>query len=156
MPNTRAIHAALLAALLLCTATIWIVPFLPQDSWSGSLTRLVFARYCHQIPARMIAVAGSLMPVCARCASIYTGLAAGLLLRLGGRAAAWLVVAGILATAVEFVGEWAGLPTGNLTRFGATVPLSFGLGASDGRLLRAPQARSPKWVGAGLGEGSTT
>ncbi len=156
MPNTRAIHAALLAALLLCTATIWAVPFLAQDSWSGPLTHLVFARFCHQIPERTIEVAGSLMPVCARCASIYSGLTAGLLLRVGGRAAAWLIIVGIFATVVELVAEWAGLPTGNLTRFGATVALSLGLGASAGRMLREPQERSPKWVGAGFGEGSTT
>lgn len=156
MPNARAIYAALLAALLLCTATIWIVPSLPQESWGGFVARLSFARFCHQNPARTIQVAGVLMPVCARCASMYTGLAAGLLLRMGRRAAAWLIIAGVFATVVEFVGEWAGLPTGNLTRFGATVPLGLGLGASAGRLLHEPRSRSQTWVSSGLGEGSAT
>jgi uncharacterized membrane protein len=47
---------------------------------SGQTIYQAFSRACHQIPERSFYVAGHPLAVCARCAGLYAGLAAGILL----------------------------------------------------------------------------
>jgi len=50
----------------------------------AAFTYLAGSLVCHQVPARSFVTGGVQWPVCARCAGIYLGVAAGF--------AAWLVV----------------------------------------------------------------
>ncbi len=82
----------------------------------GKLLRLVYAPACHQLPHRSLSIGGGPQAVCARCAGLYLGGAAGLvagalLLYRSGRGprALWLGVA-----VAPLIVEWAlprlGLP----------------------------------------------
>ena len=113
-----------------------------------------FAVVCHQIPERSFELAGFPLAVCARCAGLYAGFAAGVLLyplaRPLGRAAApargWILAAA-LPTAVDFAlgvtGVWANT---HLTRFstacllGACASLYVVPGAAE--LAMAARRRS--------------
>lgn len=94
---------------------------------------------CHQLPERSFVTAGVQWPVCARCAGIYLGVAAGLatwwaLRRLiswrpAGRA--WLTTLAVVAapTAASWVsgvmGFWDGT---NGIRFALAAPLGLAVG----------------------------
>lgn len=90
-----------------------------------------FGLACHQIPERSLAVAGFPLAVCARCAGLYAGFAAGVLLYPLARplgvaeapARAWLVPAA-LPTTVDFLlgvtGLWANT---HLSRFSTAALL---------------------------------
>ncbi|MDP1571786.1 MAG: DUF2085 domain-containing protein [Vicinamibacterales bacterium] len=94
------------------------------------------ALVCHQGPPRSLHLNGVRMPVCARCAGLYAGLALGMLAwwRARGTAAGTrlvrtpLAVLAIVAlpTAVTWttalVGVW---DPGNITRAIAALPLGF-------------------------------
>ncbi len=60
-----------------------------------------FSRICHQDPDRSWALAGTSLPVCIRCASIYFGffIACGFARRPDFR----LLKAAVIATALEFI-----------------------------------------------------
>jgi uncharacterized membrane protein len=45
----------------------------------GELLAVPFMFVCHRLPERTLHVAGEAMPLCSRCAGIFTGLAAGAL-----------------------------------------------------------------------------
>lgn len=95
---------------------------------------------CHQIPERSFLTAGRQWPVCARCAGLYLGVAAGftvwlLLRRFTVRRAGarpWLVALAVMTvpTAVSWVagvvGAWDGT---NAIRFVLAAPLGLTAGA---------------------------
>ena len=65
------ISTAVLSASLGCT---WAISLGASSRW-----RLLFRMLCHGIPQRCLEFAGVPMPICARCAAIYAGLALGIL-----------------------------------------------------------------------------
>lgn len=112
------------------------------DFWSFLTAFAYFAGsvVCHQIPERSFLTAGRQWPVCARCAGLYLGVAAGfaawlVLRRLTARRVAvrtWLAVLAVMAapTAVSWVtgvmGAWDGT---NAIRFVLAAPLGLAVGA---------------------------
>jgi uncharacterized membrane protein len=66
-----------------------------------------FASVCHQQPERALWLAGAPVAVCARCAGVYFGALAGLLLRFPSRRTLLLGSLGLLA--MDWVTEAAGL-----------------------------------------------
>ena len=67
-----AVPIAVLTAAFACT---WAISRGASERW-----RLLFRPLCHGIASRCIVLWGALMPICARCAAIYAGLLAGLIL----------------------------------------------------------------------------
>lgn len=137
---------------LLWVGFVWTAPSLaasptPAVVATAGAAYVVGALVCHQQPARSFHPGGVRAPVCARCAGLYSGLAAGLLAWWGGRRrswarafsgrpALWLVVAAA-PTAVT----WAAAVTGvwdadNVTRAVAAGPL----GLAGGLLVAAVTA----------------
>jgi uncharacterized membrane protein len=102
--------------------------------------------WCHHDPTRTLSVAGTLLPVCARCTGLYGGLVLGPLIGAAlpyrGRALAWVaglamapVVVGLLAALAEAVGA---VSTGNTTRLFLGLMLTLGpaaLGIVGSRVL---------------------
>lgn len=103
----------------------------------------VGAVICHQIPERSFHLAGSQLPVCARCLGIYAGAAAAAAIHVLGvfvgdsarwrtlspRVARRVFLATALPTVVTVALEWAGLWRGtNLVR--ATVGVVVGIGGA--------------------------
>jgi len=110
-----------LAMLVAAAAVGWAgwlatVPALPAAlpsrpaAWAAAVTYRAGALICHQQDARSLHVGGVRMPVCARCAGLYAGAAAGALV-----AAAWVVAARRPMTLPLTRWRWAalgcGLPT---------------------------------------------
>lgn len=82
----RAVRLTALAALLFVGGT-YLAPLLEGAAPGGAwLARSVYSPVCHQSPERSFEIGGGTQSVCARCAGLYWGGAAGLF------AAAWLVV----------------------------------------------------------------
>jgi uncharacterized membrane protein len=87
---------------------------------------------CHQRPERSFFVAGTQLPVCARCTGLYLGAALAVPLALlitsrvpASRARLALVVAA-LPTALTWILEFAGgIPFSNAARFIAALPLGY-------------------------------
>ncbi|MDT4951962.1 MAG: hypothetical protein QOJ02_100 [Acidobacteriota bacterium] len=75
-----------------------------------------FSRFCHQIPERSFYLDGHPLAVCARCAGIYFGFAAGVLLyplarslrRSDAPARKWLLVA-LVPAALDFALDFFGI-----------------------------------------------
>lgn len=114
-----------LAAAIVAAALTWSALLVASPAWRGAdafwrpaTATLVYAlagRVCHQRPERSFAVAGTPMPVCARCGGLYLSGAIGSLLALvwarsaRGRTAddagRWRLV--WLASAVPTAASWA-------------------------------------------------
>lgn len=86
-------------------------------------------RVCHQRPERSFHIAGTQMPVCARCTGLYLSAAIGALAAWLGRPSVPLRIrvvlfAAAVPTAATWAAEWLGLIAGsNGLRFAAAVPL---------------------------------
>jgi uncharacterized membrane protein len=142
------------AWLLLIASTLWAAAILvaprvvasgaEHPVWSdlGALTYLVGGLVCHQRPERSFHAAGVQYPVCARCTGLYLSAALGawlmflgllgLLGRWGGVSLArWrgLLLLAIVPTVVSIVLEWAGGPSGTVSRALAAVPAGAVAGA---------------------------
>jgi len=87
-------------ALLVC-ALVVLIPVAEVSGWSrASWIRLAFQPACHQITDRCLDLGAGTLPICARCAGLYVGGFAGLLVTLvWGRRfqfrVRWLVVAAV-------------------------------------------------------------
>ena len=137
----RALAAALTGAALLWALIIVAAPAALQSGTLAAPAAIVYmgaARICHQQAARSFHLAGMQLPVCGRCAGLYTSAAAGalavwLLRRRRPRLAPKLVLlAAALPTAVTWILEHMfGVPFTNVARAVAALPL----GASAGWLL---------------------
>src|SRR5581483_211824 len=68
------VSAGILSLSVLCT---WAIANGASMKW-----RLAFRALCHQIPSRCLEIWSVPMPICARCAAIYGGMLAGILLFL--------------------------------------------------------------------------
>jgi uncharacterized membrane protein len=124
-------------ALLALTAVAWLAllilaPLLPVPV--AAILYALGSRICHQRPERSFHLFAVQLPVCARCAGIYAGAAAGSLLMLSASARErlfscsprMLLLAGALPTSITIVAEWSGAWAGaNDTRALAGLPLGL-------------------------------
>ena len=96
-------------------------------AWAAALTYRAGALICHQQDARSLHVGGVRMPVCARCAGLYAGAAAGALM-----AAVWVCAARRPMT----------LPLARWRRaaLGCGLPTLIAWGAEHAAGLRVPGA----------------
>ena len=120
-PKRSIIVWAIAATLTLTFVSLIVVaPFALASGhdFAALVIYRAFGRVCHQIPERSFYLAGHPFAVCSRCAGIYFGFAAGVVLyplarplnRTSVPARKWLVVA-LLPTALDFTlgftGVWA-------------------------------------------------
>lgn len=111
------IAAAVSAVLaLLFVSGVFAAPLLEAANvTAGGLLRLAYSPLCHQIPARSLELAGHSTAVCARCAGLYVGGLAGLVigavLGVGSRRGprpAWLALAAA-PTLADALLAWFGI-----------------------------------------------
>jgi uncharacterized membrane protein len=142
----------LLAAALTVAALGWLALIVGAPTAAGGRMPFVAAvvyqmgsRICHQRPERSFHVAGTQMPVCARCFGLYAGGAAGLALAWAFRRrwsprvvkSSLLVVALPIAVTVGL--EWLRMiATSNTFRWFTGVPLGLVAGFTIIGLLRGP------------------
>jgi len=120
----RRSHFLLLAISLLWCGSILSFPFLLHSAhpWLASGVYLVFARICHQDPARSFLIGGVPLPVCVRCTAVYLGFLGAvsfwpLLKRIAakGNSLLWLLMAAVVLMTVDaglnLVGIQNGTPT---------------------------------------------
>jgi uncharacterized membrane protein len=88
-----------------------------------TLVSAAFRAVCHQIPDRCLWIASTPMPVCARCAGVYVGALASLVLRAKWRRSGLL--AALAVVALDVVSEGAGLRPALVS---LRVATGFGLG----------------------------
>jgi uncharacterized membrane protein len=113
--TNRALLTALAASV--CAAAIGAGP----AHWT--LVTMAFRAVCHQIPQRCLWIAGTPMPVCARCAGIYFGALAALITRAQWRRNGLLAAGAMVA--LDVASEAIGLrPAIAVLR----VATGFGLG----------------------------
>jgi uncharacterized membrane protein len=123
---------------------------------------ILFAPFCHQIPARCFRLAGFPLAVCARCFGIYAGFGAGLILypfRRGFREVrtpalrAFLLISGSIAIDVagNMLRFWDSSPWirfGPAVLWGTFLPFFFVTGLVDAwdqvrQRRRGPEAPGP-------------
>ena len=125
-------------ALLALTAVTWLALLILAPVLPVPIAATLYAlgsRICHQRPERSFHLFAAQLPVCARCAGIYAGAAAGsLLLLLSARVRDQLLrysrrtvlLAGALPTLITITSEWSGAwAGGNDARAAAGVPLGL-------------------------------
>jgi len=132
-----------LAIALICAALAWLTmilaaPLALSRAQAPLFTLAVYqagALVCHQRPDRSFHLAGTQLPVCARCFGLYLSGAVGLTVAARSRRAlSARAVRGLLAvTAVPIVTtvalEWlALLGTTNVQRLATALPLGFAAG----------------------------
>lgn len=75
------LYRAAQITLIIVGALPWIAPLVtPRWTLPGSVLSALDAGFelvCHRIPERAMFLAGTLMPICSRCAGIFAGLAIG-------------------------------------------------------------------------------
>jgi uncharacterized membrane protein len=128
--------ATIRGLLLLLGAAPFALPLALARTAASSPWRqldLLFVIVCHQKPERSLAIAGTLMPVCSRCAGIFAGLFTGALFawprlsqskgRLGLLAAGALMLLDVVLQDVQVHPLWHStrLATGWLLGHAATV-----------------------------------
>ena len=126
-PRARLLLVAVLFAAGLLCAVVVLIPSAEQGGSVGaSWLRLAFRPACHQIPDRCLDLGAGPLPICARCAGLYAGGFAGLLVTLvGGRRfqprLRWFVAAAI-PSVIDFILGLVQLPTlSNWPRFGVAL-----------------------------------
>ena len=65
-------------AALLAGSTLWCLSIIAAPVFGLSWVYEFFSRICHQDPARSWAILGRSLPVCIRCASIYSAFTVSL------------------------------------------------------------------------------
>jgi uncharacterized membrane protein len=132
-------------ALLALTAVIWLALLILTPVLPVPIAGMLYAlgsRICHQRPERSFHLFAAQLPVCARCAGIYTGAAIGSLLALSGSirerlfpfSPRMLLVAGALPTLMTLIIEWSGAwAGGNDARAAAGVWLGVAVAFVVGR-----------------------
>jgi len=104
-------------------ALVVLIPIAEKDGWShATWLRLAFQPACHQITERCLDLGAGTLPICARCAGLYAGGFAGLLVTLvcGRRIqfrVRWLAIAAA-PSILDFILGLIDLPTlANWPRF---------------------------------------
>lgn len=136
-------HRHVIAFLPLLVTTGWIALLVAAPVLPASVGVVVYAigsLICHQLPERSFHLAGSQLPVCARCLGIYVGLSSGAAFtwmrasderstsayaRSVRRFAALAAAPTAVTVALESIGAWQ---PANLTRAVAGLPLGFFIG----------------------------
>ncbi len=130
----RVLPAALTAAALLWLTLLLLAPFVPREA---SLVYQFASGVCHQRPERSFSLAGTQLPVCARCFGLYLSgaiAAAAAWLGSGGaglspRDARLLFAAAAAPTVLTVGAEWGGIASfSNLARAVASLPLGAAAG----------------------------
>jgi uncharacterized membrane protein len=128
-PRARTWLAAVAVAGAVYSAGFVAAPWLEARGLAaGSWLRLAYRPTCHQMPERCLDVGAGPLAVCARCAGLYAGGLAGILLSvvagIRARPPLWVLVAALLPSGVDFVLALVGLPSlSNRPRFlVATIP----------------------------------
>ena len=140
-----------LAAVLTAAAVAWVALIVAAPSAAGgrlpllgSVTYQIGSRICHQRPERSFHLAGTQMPVCARCFGLYAGGASGLVLawafrRWSTRTIRSSLFVAALPIALSVGLEWLRIfGTSNVFRWLTGVPLGLVAGFAIVNLLRAP------------------
>jgi uncharacterized membrane protein len=146
------VAAAAVIAATFCAAVVAIPVAERSGMVNASWLRLALRPACHQIPDRCLDLGAGPLPVCARCAGLYAGGLAGLLVTaVGGRRfrpGLRTVAAAAAPSVVDFILGVAGLPSlGNWPRFAvAAVPgLLIGLLLADAiGTIAAPREPPPR------------
>ncbi len=124
-------------ALLALTAVTWLALLILAPVLPVPIAATLYAlgsRICHQRPERSFYLFAAQLPVCARCAGIYAGAAAGSLLMLSASVRDQLfcysprtvLLAGALPTLITVTIEWSGAWAGaNDARAAAGMPLGL-------------------------------
>jgi uncharacterized membrane protein len=122
------IPIVILSSALLCT---FAIAHGASMNW-----RLLFRVMCHGMPSRCLTVWNVPMPICARCAAIYSGLFAGVaffaIARVRVSIAKVLLIASSIAMAIDGLTQVAGLrESTNPLRIatGLAVGIAFGIWA---------------------------
>ncbi len=126
-PRGRRWLAATTIAAGLCCIVVVAIPVAEHGgSIAASWLRLAFRPACHQIVDRCLDLGAGPLPVCARCAGLYAGGFAGLLVTLLGNRRfqprlRWLVAAAV-PSVVDFALGLVDLPTlSNWPRFAVAL-----------------------------------
>ena len=141
-----------LAAALTIAAVAWLALIVGAPTAAGgrmpfmaALAYQMGSRICHQRPERSFHIAGTQMPVCARCFGLYAGGASGLALAWAFRRrwSSRVVKSSLFVAAVPIaltVGlEWLDvIATSNILRWFTGVPLGLVAGFAIVGLLRSP------------------
>jgi len=111
-----AVALAALLALAFFAGTLLAPLLMGAGHAAGSLLTWLYGPLCHQMPERSFALASGHQAVCTRCAGLYLGGVAGLIVAVGwvGRrrirlSPVWLAVA-VAPTLIDAVLPWLGLP----------------------------------------------
>lgn len=144
---TRALPAALAAGALL-----WVVLLVAAPLTSAArFTYDIASGICHQRPERSFHLAGTPLPVCARCLGLYvSGAIAALAAFVAGGAERWsldarqarlLFAVAALPTLATVALERLGVASpSNIVRAISALPLGGAAGWTFVRMLRAEQA----------------
>ena len=133
-----AVWCALSAAALAVLGAVALAPVLRAEGWAAAaqLVYLGFHAVCHQIPERSFYIGEFPLAVCARCAGLYAGAAAGVLLyplarpltRTDAPARGWLLAAALPTTIDLLLGVTGLWENTHLSRF--LTALLAGAGAA--------------------------
>ena len=129
---SRGLAIALTLGALLWAGAVVAAPYALTRTPAAASVYALSSRICHQRPSRSFHLAGTPMPVCARCAGLYVSGAAGALL-------GWVLVVGLCAgrrqalllaaaapTALTWGSEMLGLhPFSEMARAAAAAPLGL-------------------------------
>lgn len=143
---SRILAAALSAAAVVWAVVIAAAPVALHSHTLAAPVAIVYAgaaRICHQRPERSFHLAGTQLPVCARCAGLYFSAAVGVLAGWLGGPRRWRASArvALLTAAAPTAISWllehlGGVPVSNATRALAALPLGAVTGWLFVQMLR--------------------
>lgn len=102
MPRDPALATFARVVLVVVGILPWLVPLLRLvvPASVGDVLDLLFTPVCHRLPARSLAYAGAIMPLCSRCAGIFAGFVTGGLLPYPRWSMKHVKIASIVAAAI--------------------------------------------------------
>jgi uncharacterized membrane protein len=115
----------------------WALPllraYLPLGAF-GIAADAIFATMCHRLPERSLVIAGVAMPLCSRCAGVFSGAAVGALAawpRISARGHRLLITAAGAAMLLDVVTQDLGVhPVWHATRLATGFLFGYAVGAA--------------------------
>jgi uncharacterized membrane protein len=145
---SRLLGIAITAGAVAWVAMLTVAPLFISRTEGTSIMAAVYGAaglVCHQRAERSFALAGTQLPVCARCFGLYAAAAAGVMagcafgggwIRAGTRQVRAILALAAAPTAVTVFVEWLELAfPSNIARAAAAVPLGAAAGWIVVRLL---------------------